>query len=415
MISRQQAIELDESDALADFRDRFVITDPDLIYLDGNSLGRLPKATVDRVRATMAEEWGDGLVRSWRSGWMAEPGSVGARLAPLIGADPDEVLLTDQTSLNLYKLASAALAHQAPRSTVLTDSGNFPSDIYVLSGVAGAAGGSVRMVGADPVAPSTSAIEAALDDQVGLVSLSHVNFKSGALLDMSSITTAAHEAGAMVLWDLSHSVGAVPIDLRGSGVDLAVGCTYKYLNGGPGSPAFLYVARHLQDTLVQPIHGWWGQEDMFGFGLKYQPAPGMDRFATGTMPILSLAGAGVGIDLTAEAGIDRIRSKSVALTSLIVDLFDELPAGYGFSLGSPRDDGVRGSHVSLRHPDGYRITQALIERNVIPDFRAPDVVRLGAAALYTRFVDVWDAFERLREIMESGAHEEFTDERSGVT
>lgn len=415
MITRRQAVDLDEHDALAEFRDRFVITDPDLIYLDGNSLGRLPKDTVDRVRATVATEWGEGLVRSWRSGWMAEPASAGARLAPLIGADPDEVLLTDQTSLNLYKLASAALAQQASRSTVLTDSGNFPSDIYVLSGVAAAAGGSIRMVGADPVAPSTTAIEAALDDQVGLVSLSQVNFKSGALLDMKSITAAAHDAGAMVLWDLSHSVGAVPIDLHGAGVELAVGCTYKYLNGGPGSPAFLYVARHLQDELIQPIHGWWGQKDMFGFGLEYQPAPGMARFATGTMPILSLVGAGVGIDLTAEAGIDRIRAKGVALTSFIVDLFDELPARYGFTLGSPRASDQRGSHVSLRHPDGYRIAQALIARNVIPDFRAPDVIRLGAAPLYTRFVDVWDAFERLAHIMETAAHEGFTDERDGVT
>ena len=415
MITRQQAIELDHDDPLAEFRDRFVITDPDLIYLDGNSLGRLPKATVDRVQATMTGEWGDGLVRSWRSDWMAEPAAIGARLAPLIGADPDEVLLTDQTSLNLYKLASAALAHQAPRSTVLTDSGNFPSDIYVLSGVAGQAGGGIRMVGADPVAPSTTAIEAALDEQVGLVSLSHVNFKSGALLDMESITRSAHDAGAMVLWDLSHSVGAVPVDLHSAGADLAVGCTYKYLNGGPGSPAFLYVARHLQEKLTQPIHGWWGQQDMFGFGLEYQPAPGMARFATGTMPILSLTGAGVGIDLSAEVGIGPIRAKSLNLTSLIVDLFDQLPDEYGFSLGSPRDGGQRGSHVSLRHADGYRIAQALIANGVIPDFRAPDVIRLGAAPLYTRFADVWDAFERLRGIMENGAHLDFTDEREGVT
>ena len=415
MITRDQAIELDRDDGLAEFRDRFVITDPDLIYLDGNSLGRLPKATIDRVQATMTDEWGDGLVRSWQRGWMSEPAAVGARLAPLIGAGQDEVLLTDQTSLNLYKLASAALAHQSPRSTVLTDSGNFPSDIYVLSGVAAQAGGSLRMVGADPVAPSTTAVEAALDEQVGLVSLSHVNFKSGALLDMGVITAAAHATGALVLWDLSHSVGAVPIDLRAAGVDLAVGCTYKYLNGGPGSPAFLYVARHLQDELIQPIHGWWSQQDMFGFGLEYQPAPGMDRFATGTMPILSLAGAGVGIDLTAEAGISPIRAKSIALTSLMIDLFDELPAESGFSLGSPRNSGQRGSHVSLRHPDGYRIAQALIAGNVIPDFRAPDVVRLGAAPLYTRFVDVWDAFARLRDIMGANRHLEFTDERRGVT
>jgi kynureninase len=415
MITRDQAIELDRTDALAGFRERFVIADSDLIYLDGNSLGRLPKATIDQVETAMVDEWGSGLVGSWRSGWMARPAEIGARLAPLIGAHPDEVLMTDQTSLNLYKLAVAGLSSQAPRSTVLTDSGNFPSDIYVLNGVAQQAGGSVRMVGADPVAPSTTAIEAALDEQVGLVSLSHVNFKSGALLDMVSITRAAHDAGALALWDLSHSVGVVPVDLHGGAADLAVGCTYKYLNGGPGAPAFLFVARELQEQLTQPIQGWWGQENMFGFDLDYQPAAGMARFATGTMPILSLVGAGVGIDISVEAGIQAIRTKSQALTALMVDLFDELPVEYGFSLGSPRNAEMRGGHVSLRHEDGYRIAQALIDHGVVPDFRAPDVIRLGAAPLYIRFVDVWDSFERLKAIMDAGAHLGYTDERDAVT
>lgn len=346
---------------------------------------------------------------------MAQPAEIGARLAPLIGAHPDEVLMTDQTSLNLYKLAVAGLAFQAPRSTVLTDSGNFPSDIYVLNGVAQQAGGSVRMVGADPVAPSTSAIAAALDEQVGLVSLSHVNFKSGALLDMASITRVAHDAGALVLWDLSHSVGVVPVDLHGSGADLAVGCTYKYLNGGPGAPAFLFVARELQEKLAQPIQGWWGQENMFGFDLDYRPAAGMARFATGTMPILSLIGADVGVDISVEAGIDAIRTKSRALTALMVELFDELPVEYGFSLGSPRAAEQRGGHVSLRHQDGFRIAQALIDRGVVPDFRAPDVIRLGAAPLYIGFVEVWNAFARLRDIMDTGGHLDFPAEPSGVT
>ncbi|MCP4224163.1 MAG: aminotransferase class V-fold PLP-dependent enzyme, partial [Actinomycetia bacterium] len=256
---------------------------------------------------------------------------------------------------------------------------------------------------------------AARDERVGLVSLSHVNFKSGALLDMASITQTAHDAGALAFWDLSHSVGAVPVDLKGVGADLAVGCTYKYLNGGPGAPAFLYVARELQEQLTQPIQGWWGQENMFGFDLDYRPASGMARFATGTMPILSLAGAGVGIDISAEAGIEKIRTKGKALTSLIVDIFDELPEALGFTLGSPRDAEQRGSHVSLHHTDGYRITQAMIDRGVVPDFRAPDVIRLGAAPLYTRFVDVWDALTRLRDIMETGGHREYSAEPSGVT
>ena len=415
MITRDHAVALDEQDPLASFRDRFFIDDPDLLYLDGNSLGRLPQATIAEVQRVVVEEWGEGLVRTWRSNWMAEPGRIGAALAPLIGARPDEVLITDQTSINVYKLAAAALKAQSPRGTVLTDSGNFPSDIYVLAGAAEAAGGSIRMVGADPVAPSTAAVEAALDEQVGLVSLSHVNFKSGALLDMASITRAAHEVGALTLWDLSHSVGAVPVDLGGTGVDLAIGCTYKYLNGGPGAPAFVYVAKHLQEKLTQPIHGWWGQEDMFGFGLTYRPRSGIERFSVGTVPVLSMIGSRVGIQISAEAGIDAIRRKGIALTSLIVDLVDELPAGYGFELGSPRDPAQRGNHVSLRHPDGYRIDQALIAAEVIPDFRAPDVIRLGAAPLYTRFVDVWDAFARLRRIMEEGTYLEFPTERSGVT
>lgn len=409
MITREQATALDRADPLGPFRDRFVIDDASLIYLDGNSLGRLPKAAAVRAQEAIAGEWGIGLVRSWQSDWMSRPSELASVLAPLLGAGHDEVLITDQTSINLYKLATAALDARAPRMTVLTDAGNFPSDLYVLSGVAERAGGSLRLV------ESPELFEASLDDSVGLLSASHVDFKSGALLDMAAITRFAHEAGALVLWDLSHSVGAVPIDLNGAGVDLAIGCTYKYLNGGPGSPAFLYVARHLQEQLTQPIHGWWGRKDMFGFDLDYQPAEGIDRFAVGTMPMLSLIAAEAGIALTVEAGIDAIREKGMALTSLIVDLFDEVPEEFGFTLASPREPAARGNHIGLRHPDGYRIAQALIEREVVPDFRAPDIIRLGAAPLYTRFVDVWDAFARLGDIMESDAHSAFTDERSGVT
>ncbi|MDH3605978.1 MAG: kynureninase [Acidimicrobiia bacterium] len=409
MITRPQAKALDAADPLAGFRDLFVISEPDLLYLDGNSLGRLPKATVARVREAVDDDWGRGLVRSWQAGWMQRPREVGDRLAPLIGAGPGEVLLADQTSLNLFKLATAALDAAAPRSTIVSDAGNFPSDLYVLAGVAERAGGSLVTV------DGPESFSAALDPSVGLLSASHVNFKSGKLADMAGLTGRAHDAGAMVLWDLSHSVGAVPIDVNGAGVDLAIGCTYKYLNGGPGAPAFLYVARHLQDQLTQPIHGWWGQQDMFGFDLGYQPAAGIDRFAVGTMPMLSLIAAESGIEISAEAGIGVIREKGMALTALMVDLFDELPGDLGFSLASPRDAEDRGSHISLSHPDGYRITQALIERGVIPDFRAPDIVRLGAAPLYTRYVDVWDAFDRLRQIMESGEHLAFTEQRSGVT
>lgn len=413
--TRDEALALDTADSLRGFRSRFVISDPDLVYLDGNSLGRLPLAAIEDVQNALVEEWGSGLVRSWRSGWMKQPEQMAAGLAQLIGARPDEVLIADQTSVNLYKLAAAALRSQAPRSIILSDTGNFPSDIYVLSGVAADAGGSLRMVGADPIAPSTSAVEASIDEQVGLVSLSLVNFKSGALLDMAAITRAAHRVGALTLWDLSHAVGAVPIDLKDARVDLAVGCTYKYLNGGPGAPAFLFVSRRLQETLVQPIHGWWGHADMFGFDLTYRPADGIGRFAVGTVPILSLAAARAGIDIAGEAGIKAIRKKGMALTSFVVELFDELPSSYGFELGSPRDPKQRGSHISLRHEAGYQITQALIDRDVIPDFRAPDVIRFGVSPLYTRFVDVWEAFARLRDIMESEAFRQFPSGRSGVT
>ncbi|MBT8202333.1 MAG: kynureninase [Acidimicrobiia bacterium] len=415
MTTRRRAEELDQADLLADFREQFVITDPGLLYLDGNSLGRLPKRTIEAVETALHGEWGDRLVRAWPETWIEQPRRIGADLAGLIGAQPDEVLLADQTSINLYKLAVAALRARAPRRTVLTDSGNFPSDSYVLSGAAADAGGSIRIVNTDPVAPSSDAVGALLDDEVALVSMSHVNYKSGALHDMAAVTAAARSAGALSLWDLSHSVGAVPIDLNGAGVDLAVGCTYKYLNGGPGAPAFLFVARHLQEELEQPIHGWWGHADMFAFEGDYHPAPGIDRFAVGTIPVLSMVGAREGIALTAEAGIEAIRTKSMAITSFMTDLFDELPAEFGFIFGSPRDPARRGSHVSLRHPDGYQIAQALIRDDVVPDFRAPDVIRLGAAPLYTRFVDVWDAFARLRTIMESGSYRTFPKARARVT
>lgn len=415
MTSRRRAEELDQADRLAEYREQFVIADPGLLYLDGNSLGRLPKRTVEAVRAAVHEQWGDRLVRAWPETWIEQPRRIGAELAGLIGAEPDEVLVADQTSINLYKLAVAALRARAPRRTVLTDSGNFPSDSYVLSGAAADAGGSIRIVHTDPIVPSAEPVGALLGDEVALVSMSHVNFKSGALHDMAGVTAAASAAGALSLWDLSHSVGVVPIDLNGAGVDLAVGCTYKYLNGGPGAPAFLFVARRLQEELEQPIHGWWGHADMFAFQGDYHPAPGIDRFAVGTIPVLSMVGAREGIALSAEAGIEAIRHKSMALTSFMTDLFDELPAEFGFTLGSPRDPAIRGGHVSLRHPDGYQIAQALIRDDVVPDFRAPDVIRLGAAPLYTRFVDVWDAFARLRAIMESGNYRTFPTARARVT
>jgi kynureninase len=414
MMDRDDALAADAADPLAGFRREVVIDDPELIYLDGNSLGRLPVRAVDAVRAVVEDDWARGLVRSWAH-WIDWTRRTGDLLAPLLGAGPGEVVISDQTSVNLYKLATAALSHTG-RTDIVTSSANFPSDLYVLGGVATAAGGSLHVVETDPAGgPEVAEVAAALGERVGVVSMSHVAYKSGAITDMDAITAAAHEAGAMTLWDLSHSAGAIPVALGACNADLAVGCTYKHLNGGPGAPAFLYVRRDLQEALTQPIRGWFGHSDMFGFSREYVPAPDIRRFTVGTPPIISLAAARSGIELTAAAGIEAIREKGSALTQLIVDRFDARLAPLGFRLGSPRDPARRGGHVGLCHDDGYRMTKALIDRGVVPDFREPDTIRFGVAPLYNRFVEVWDGVEKLAAIAETGAHETYSDQRSTVT
>lgn len=415
MINREQAQALDQVDPLREFADRFVVTDPNLIYLDGNSLGRQPRTAVGLVTAAM-DRWADELVGAWRSRWIDLPRQVGAALAPLIGADPADVMITDQTTVNLYKLAAAAMTARPERHDIITHAGNFPSDLYVLNSLAVTSGGALRVVEHHSIdGVSVDAIGLAVDDQVALVSLSHVDFRSGSIADLPRITDMAHEAGALVLWDLSHSVGVIPTDLRAAGVDLAVGCTYKYLNGGPGAPAFLYVSPDLQAEIVQPIQGWFGHEDMFAFDPAYRPAADIRRFGVGTPPILSLIAAGAGIDVTVEAGVAAIREKSMALTSLQVDLFDDQLATRGFELATPRDPAKRGGHVSLSHPDAYRISRAMIEHGVIPDFRAPNVIRLGLSPLYTSFIHVWDATRRLAALMDEEAHTRVEGDRTGVS
>ena len=414
-MKREAALAMDLSDPLGPMRNQFETADG-LIYLDGNSLGRLPVRAAEAIAHTVGREWGVGLVRSWRADWVTLPVRVGDQLAPLIGAAKDEVLISDQTSVNLFKLASAALDFTG-KTDIVSDSSNFPSDLYILEGVATARGGGLRLLESyeGHSSPDASFVAKSLDNSVGLVSLSHVDYRSSAVADMAGITAVMHEAGALALWDLSHSVGVYPVDLAGNKADLAVGCTYKYLNGGPGAPAFLYVKTSLQGELTQPIHGWFGHTNQFAFEQEYRPADGISRFSIGTPPILSLRGAQVGIELTAEVGVAAIRAKSVALTSLLIHLFDEVLADQGFELITPRDPLYRGGHVGIAHPAGWQMAQALIDREVIPDFREPDVVRLGLAPLYTRFVDVWDAVHTLGEIARSGVYTDYPQARHTVT
>jgi kynureninase len=408
-VNRADAEALDHADPLASFRDRFVIDDERTIYADGNSLSRLPRRTSERI-AEVVDEWGSRLVTAWPD-WIELPERVGDVLAQILGAREGEVLVCDSTTVNLYKLAAAARATNA--GVLVTDAANFPTDRYVLEGL-----GELVLFDSDPIdGPTVEDVARACDGrEVALVCLSQVAYRSGALADVRAITESAHAAGALVLWDLSHSAGVVPAELEGSGVDLAVGCTYKYLNAGPGSPAFLYVRRDLQDELRSPIWGWFGQREQFAMGPSYDPVDGIARFLAGTPPIVGLAAVEVGTELVAEAGVAALRAKSLALTELVVELFDTRLAPLGFELGSPREPERRGSHVSVRHEDGWRICRALIERaDVVPDFRAPDSIRLGLPPLYTRFVDAWDVVDRLARLVEAGEHEQVAAAPARVT
>jgi kynureninase len=361
-------------------------------------------------------EWGERLIRSWNEGWWDLQIELGDRVASLIGASPGEVIISDSTSVNLYKLAMAALEASQGRRKVVTDDANFPTDIYVLRGVAETMGGSLDVVASEGSPDPVAAIEAVLDDDTALVSLSQTAFKTGYTYDLAALTAIAHRHGSRVLWDLSHSAGVTAIDLNGSGADMAVGCTYKYLNGGPGSPAFLFVRRDLQDSLQNPIQGWWGHARPFAFDLDFSPAAGIRRFHTGTMPILSLAAIEAGIDEVAGAGIDRIRAKSVSLTELFVRQAEDHLAPLGFDLASPGDVSRRGSHVSLSHAEAWAIDQALIELGkVIPDFRAPDNLRFGLSPLYNTHLEVHTAVQRLKVIVQSGLHDGFEGREATVT
>lgn len=389
----------DLADPLAGFRDLFALP-AGIVYLDGNSLGALPKAMAARMQAIIAREWGEGLIRSWNSaGWIGAPSRVGQKIAPLIGAKPNEVIVADSTSVNLFKLLAGAVGLRPGRKAILSEPGNFPTDLYVAQGLENLLGGQValRTVPADEIA-------GAIDDDTAVVMLTHVHYKTSARLPMAVMTGAAHAKGALTLWDLSHSAGAVGVDLNDCGVDLAVGCGYKYLNGGPGAPAFQFVAERHQAAIRTPLTGWMGHAAPFAFGDDYCPADGIARQLCGTPGILGLAALEVGVEISARAGMPAIEVKSAQLGDLFIKLVETRCADAGVTLVSPRDAADRGSHISFAHPDAYAIVQALIARGVIGDFRAPDVARFGFAPLYVRYVDIWDAVDALRLVLDNGEY-----------
>ena len=375
MRPRSVAEAMDRDDPLAAMRDEFVVDDPSLVYLDGNSLGRLPKRTVERVRTLVEDEWGRGLVGSWDH-WVDRATEVGDALGTaLLGADAGETIVADSTTVNLFKALSAAVA--AKPGPIVCDPGEFPTDRYV----AGAVGDVVP-----EIVPGAS-----------VVLRSVVDYRTGELQDLAAVAAEAHAAGAMVLWDCSHAVGAVPLDLRASGADIAVGCTYKHLCAGPGAPAFLWVRRELHDELRQPIAGWWGQADRFAMDRAWDPLPGIGSWASGTPPILGLACVAAGVEVVAEAGIGAVRAKSMALSALAEACADEL----GLDFASPRDPSRRGAHVAIRHERAAPVVLALRARHVVPDLRPPDVVRIGLSPLTTRFTDVWDGFAALADVLDT--------------
>jgi kynureninase len=418
-IGPECARRLDSRDKLAPFREAFFIGDPELIYMDGNSLGRLSQRASVRLKAAVETEWGGDLIRSWNNDWYQAPARAGEQIARMIGAEPGQVIACDSTSVNLFKLVMAALALKPGRARIVSDVLNFPSDLYIIQGCIQLLGNrhELHLVpSADGIHSDLDALYQAVDENTALVTLSHVTFKSGFLYDLEAVTRLAHEAGALVLWDLSHSAGVVPIELDRWGADLAVGCTYKYLNGGPGAPAFLYVRREHQERTRSPIWGWFGQQEPFAFSLEYKPAPGMGRWLVGTPPVLSLLAMEAALEVVNEAGLPAIRSKSLQLTSYLIFLIDNVLAPLGFSLGSPRRPEQRGSHVSLCHPEGYRINRALIEEmQVLPDFREPDNIRLGLSPLDTSFPEVWEAVERIRRVVAEEKYKKYPDGRLAVT
>jgi kynureninase len=394
-----EATRLDRDDPLAHCRDWFVIDDPTLAYLDGNSLGRLPKRTVTALNETVTNDWGRTLIHSWEQ-WMDWPTEIGDRIGELIGAEPGEVVVSDSTTVNVFKLMASAVEARRGRTVIVMSRNDFPTNRYVGEEIAYASGMSIRWIDGDAVGGvQTEEVVTALNDDVAFVALSHVEYRSGAISDMAAITAAAHDAGALTIWDLSHSTGAVEVDLAACGAAMAVGCSYKYLNGGPGAPAYLYVRRDLQEELEPAIPGWMSAVDVFAMAAKYEPAPGIRRFLTGTPSVLALSAVRAGVSTVADAGMAAIRAKGLELGAFLVRAHDAHLAPHGVTLGSPASSAARGSHVSLLHPRALELCDALRQRSVIVDFRNPDSMRIGMSPLTTSFADVWRAVSALRDVL----------------
>ncbi|MGI8664019.1 MAG: kynureninase [Acidimicrobiales bacterium] len=387
--NRADALALDASDELAEYVERFAHDDPQLVYLDGNSLGRLPRATADALAHAIEHEWGRDLVRGWDR-WIDMPTQVGDSIAALIGARPGEVIACDSTTVNLYKLAAAALQARPERTNILVPATEFPTDRFVLEGLARSTGRTV--VHGSP---------GEADERTALTVASVVDYRSGAIADVERDTVAAHRAGALVCWDLSHAAGSVVVDLQAAGVDLAVGCTYKHLCSGPGAPAYLYARRELQPELSSPVWGWFAQRDKFAMDAPFDPHPDIRKFLAGTPNVLGLIAVDTAVRLVAEAGIQRLAAKGRALTELVIACADDWLAPLGFSVASPRNAFARGAHVVLAHPNAETITAAAVAAGVVLDARPPDLVRIGPAPISTRFVEVWDGLDRLRALASS--------------
>ena len=412
--TRQDCLALDAQDPLAPLRDQFALPDG-VIYLDGNSLGVLPRATAARVQQVVAHEWGTDLIRSWNTaGWIDLPQRVGNKIAKLVGAGENELVVADSTSVNLFKVLSAALrivqADAPNRKCIVSERSNFPTDLYIAESLARDHGMRLVLVEPDEIAQHLNA-------DLAVLMLTQVNYRTGRLHDMAALTKAVHEAGALTVWDLAHSAGALPVDLSGSDADFAVGCGYKYLNGGPGAPAFVWSHPRHAERFWQPLAGWMGHAAPFEFTSNYRPAPGIARYLCGTPPVLSLAALECGVDTVLAADMQALRRKSMALTDLFIELVEARCAGHELQLASPRQAAQRGSQASFAHASaGYPIMQALIARGVIGDFRAPDILRFGFTPLYTRFIDVWDAVEHLVQVLQSGEWREARfNQRAAVT